>query len=293
MIILSWTCDRAGWDSSEDMRASILSSLLLITVSCSNSLETLSAAEPIHSIIPLTRAHAHNDYEHARPLFDALDRGFCSIEPDIWLVDGTLLVAHDQDKVKPDRTLQALYLDPLRERVRKNGGRVYHDGPSVTLLIDVKSDAEKTYAALREVLKDYADVLTAFRDGYIRTNAITVIISGNRALKTMATESVRYAAVDGRIEDLDSNAPSSLIPLISDNWSKVFKWDWSGAMPTDARQRLEKIVAKTHTQGHRLRFWNTPDKPEVWKVLFDAGVDLINTDNLSGLQKFLLSQPAK
>src|SRR5947207_10892473 len=252
-----------------------------------SSLSKSAAASPeTNSPPPLTRAHAHNDYEHTRPLLDALDHGFCSIEADIWLVDGKLLVAHERGKVKPDRTLQALYLDPLRERVRRNGGRLYPAGPSAILLIDVKSDAEATYAALRELLKEYADTLTVFRNGGVQTNAITVIISGNRAPKTMAAESVRYAAVDGRMEDLESNAPGSLIPLVSDNWSKVFKWHWNGALPDDVRQTLQQTVAKAHAQERRLRFWNTPDNPEVWKVLFDAGVDLINTDNLSGLQKF-------
>jgi len=276
------------------MRASILTSfLLLITTGCVSSLETLFAAEPIQSIIPLTRAHAHNDYEHARPLFDALEHGFCSIEPDIWLVDGKLLVAHDRDKARPERTLQALYLDPLRERVHRNGGRLYPAGPPAMLLIDVKSDAEKTYTALREVLKEYADMLTVFREGSVQTNAITVIISGNRAEKTMAADTIRFAAVDGRLEDLDSNAPSSLIPLVSDNWSKVFNWHWNGAMPDDVRRTLQQTAAKAHAQGRRLRFWNTPDNPEVWKVLFDTGVDLINTDDLAGLQEFLLSRSQK
>src|SRR5437870_3378437 len=114
---------------------------------------------------PLIRAHAHNDYEHGRPLFDALERGFCSIEADVWLVDGQLLVAHDRHQVKSERTLQTLYLDPLRERVRRNGGRVYANGPEIVLLVDVKSEAEKTYAALREVLKPYSDVLTTYRVG--------------------------------------------------------------------------------------------------------------------------------
>ena len=43
----------------------------------------------------LTNAHAHNDYEHTHPLADALEQGFCSIEADIHLVNGKLLVAHD------------------------------------------------------------------------------------------------------------------------------------------------------------------------------------------------------
>src|SRR5262245_8158427 len=76
-------------------------------------------------VIPLPRAHAHNYYRHSRPLLDALDHGFCSVEADVWLVDGKLLVGHDRRDLKPERTLQALYLDPLQERVRKNKGPVY------------------------------------------------------------------------------------------------------------------------------------------------------------------------
>src|SRR5690349_20625285 len=42
---------------------------------------------------PLVQVHAHNDYEHPHPLFDALAQGFCSVEADIHLVNGHLLVA--------------------------------------------------------------------------------------------------------------------------------------------------------------------------------------------------------
>src|SRR4051795_874708 len=77
---------------------------------------------------PLPQAHAHNDYEHARPLLDALDHGFCSVEADIWLMPEGLLIGHDRKDLRPNRTLQALYLDPLRERIQANGGRVYRGG---------------------------------------------------------------------------------------------------------------------------------------------------------------------
>jgi hypothetical protein len=33
-----------------------------------------------------------------------------------------------------------------------------------------------------------------------------------------------------------------------------------------------------------LRFWATPDSPAVWDELLNAGVDLINADDLRGLQ---------
>ena len=45
------------------------------------------AAEQIQEpVTPLLHAHAHNDYEHQRPLYDALDHGYCSVEADIFLV---------------------------------------------------------------------------------------------------------------------------------------------------------------------------------------------------------------
>jgi hypothetical protein len=263
---------------------------LLIRASADMLAQPSNLSRATKSPPPLVRAHAHNDYEHPRPLLDALDHGFCSIEADIYLVENKLLVAHDRDRAKPERTLQALYLDPLRERVRKHGGRVYPHGPEVVLLVDVKSEAAKTYVALRDVLQEYSDMLTAYRDGSIQTNAITVIVSGNRAPKVMAAETLRYAFIDGRLEDLEGNESKYLIPLISDNWSRIFKWRGNGPMPGEEERRLRQLVDEAHRQGRRLRFWAAPDGREAWQTLLDAGVDLINTDNLEGLQRFFLTR---
>jgi len=94
-------------------------------------------------VTPLGNVHAHNDYEHPRPLFDAMDCGICSFEADIHLVGGKLLVAHSRAAVKPDRTLQSLYLDPMKKRISENGGRLYRNGPPVWLLIDFKGDPKE------------------------------------------------------------------------------------------------------------------------------------------------------
>lgn len=236
---------------------------------------------------PLLRAHAHNDYAHARPLFDALEQGFGSVEADVWLVDGQLLVAHSAKEVKPGRTLGALYLDPLRERVRKNGGRVYRAGPTITLLIDVKSDAAPTYLALHEVLKTYADMLTTFRDGGTEAKAITVIISGNRARELMAAQRLRYAAYDGRMTDLEANDPVSFIPWISENTEKILGHKWERELTPDEHAKLKNFTVRAHAAGRKVRFWNTPDREDAWAILADMEVDLINTDNLAGLAKFL------
>ncbi|MFC1605118.1 hypothetical protein ACFL5F_08845, partial [Planctomycetota bacterium] len=113
---------------------------------CSISLSLLSYGSHITdtNVIPLSRAHAHNDYEHDRPLYDALDQGFNSVEADIFLVDDDLHVAHNRRDITSERTLRRLYLDPLRERVKQNGGRVYPNPGApgqFTLLIDIKTGA--------------------------------------------------------------------------------------------------------------------------------------------------------
>ena len=236
---------------------------------------------------PLPRAHAHNDYEHKRPLLDALDHGFCGVEADIYWTNGALLVAHDADKVDPRRTLESLYLEPLRERVKANGGRVYRDGPSLLLLIDLKTEAESTYAALRPVLQRYEDIFTRFTPTETRTGAVTVVLSGNRPVRTVSAQQERLAAIDGRLPDLSTQPSRHLVPLVSDNWTKHFKWRGEGALSPEDRATLEGLVKEAHAQSRRIRFWAAPDTPAGWKVMQEAGVDLINTDNLEGLQKFL------
>ena len=260
------------------MRYLLVSGLLLTGA-------VLSAADPK----PLLRAHAHNDYEHSRPLFDALDRGFCHIEADIYLVDGQLLVAHDRKDVKPERTLASLYLEPLQRRVRQYGGRVFRNGPSVVLLVDVKSEASPTYAALHRELTRFAEMLTSFREEKSTVGAVTIIVSGNRAPKDLLAQPVRYAAIDGRKDDLEMNTSATLVPLVSENWKKVFTWDWQGEMPATERVALQQWVQRAHAQGRKVRFWNTPDRTDAWRILSDAGVDIIGTDDLEGLQRFLLS----
>ncbi len=250
------------------------------------------AAEEQKQAIPLPQAHAHNDYEHKRPLYDALAQGFCSVEADVFLVGAELLVGHTPSDLRPERTLEKLYLAPLKERVRANGGRVYQDGPTFYLLIDVKSEAKVTYAAVDKQLARYRNMLSVTRDGKFQEGAVTVVISGNRDQDTIKLQKIRYAGIDGRPSDLDSEAPAHLLPWISANWGLLFRWKGDSPMPAAQRGKLKEFVNKAHRHGRKVRFWATPEKPEVWKELLAAKVDLINTDRLVELRRFLLENAA-
>ena len=63
-------------------------------------------------------------------------------------------------------------------------------------------------------------------------------------------------------------------------------------MPEEERTKLREFVAKAHKHGRLVRFWSTPEKEAVWKELRAARVDLINTDKLEDLKKFLLIEAA-
>jgi hypothetical protein len=236
---------------------------------------------------PLVQAHAHNDYEHRRPLLDALDKGFCSFEADVYLVGGELLVAHNRTQVQPSRTLQSLYLNPLRERAMRNQGRIFPGGPECTLLIDIKEDWKTTYPVLRHTLETYAEILTTFEGGKRTSRAILVVLSGNRSKEMFAGEKTRLAAYDGQLSDLESGEPADLIPWISANWYSQFKWRGEGEFPPLEAAKLAGIVTKAHAQGRRVRFWGGPDQKDFWSVLRNHKVDLINTDDLGGLALFL------
>ena len=242
--------------------------------------------------IQILPAHSHNDYEHERPLFDALDCNFKSIEADVYTVGDSLFVAHDFNKIKPGRTLRNLYLEPLKKEIIKNNGSVYGNCEEIILFIDIKDDGLKTYQNLHRILTEYKSHLTSFAHDKKNQRSIMVVVSGNRPFEFMQSQTIRYAGFDGRFENLDSGISPNLMPVVSDNWAKYFSWDGSGKMPSEEKIKLNNYAEKAKNQGYILRFWNTPNRtPDqrkaVWTELKNAGVGLIGADELKELQEFL------
>jgi hypothetical protein len=278
---------------------SLLAECVLLTQAVTAQDRT-RAAEPARAATQapaLAHAHSHNDYEQARPLLDALDNGFTSIEADVWLVNDRLLIGHTFFQLRADTTFESEYLEPLARRIGAHAGRVYDDwSHSVQLLVDVKTDAEATYRALERALGEHRSMLTRFVDGRTEEGAVTVVVSGNRATHLMEQQRERFAGYDGRPQDLSAPVAASLMPLVSERWDKLFHWQGQGSMPSGERARLRELVTSAHAHGQRVRFWATPDdtseRDAVWSELLGAGVDYVNTDDLPALRGWFARRAA-
>lgn len=236
---------------------------------------------------PIPFAHAHNDYEHARPLEDALSHGFVSVEADIWLVDGALLVAHEREDVKPERTLESLYLDPLQARVKQGSGKVIDQTEPFYLMIDFKSDGPQTLAALQPVLAKYSEMLTHFKGDKTERRAVTIVLSGDRPAPNWWEQPERLFALDGRPEDLERNTLGpAYIPWISDNYFNHFAWLGYGDCPAKESEKRKQFTQAAHAQGRIVRFWAAPGTEELWSNFRTTGVDLLNADDLARFEEW-------
>ncbi|MFO0597857.1 MAG: hypothetical protein U0228_21325 [Myxococcaceae bacterium] len=238
---------------------------------------------------PPSLKHAHNDYEHTRPLLDALDQKFESVEADIWL-DGNgneIGVSHNGAPFKG--TLKGLYLDPIADRVAMNGGSVYGDGKTFYLWLDIKDGSTILQDLLVTQLSGYA-FLTRFDDtGIAQQGAVTVLLTGDDKAKkalvdrpaprTYARDSNDYSVNDG---PADGKWVSYAV-----NYFAVMQWDGTDPIPAAQQKQLENLVNGAHAKGRSVRIWSNPDSAPYWKAAKAAHVDFINTDKLADLASSL------
>ena len=235
---------------------------------------------------PLANAHSHNDYKQKHPLTDALNNGFLSIEADVFLIKGQLIVSHVHPFFKKG-TLEELYLKPLSDTIKRNGSIYKGDSRSLILLVELKSASSPAYKVLDDLLFKYRNIVTRYENGKLSQRPITVIITGNKPYADLQKQSTRYAFIDQNFLMMNDSISKSVCPLASTKYSNVLRWKGKGKIPKDEEQKLKDLVTLAHAQGKKVRLWASPENKNVWQALLDNGVDLINTNELEDLKKFL------
>lgn len=236
------------------------------------------------------QAFSHNDYLHQRPLIDALVHGFVNIEADVFLFNGKLVVTHYFPFFKGDATIERLYLDPLYHLfLNKSIPRNPLGNKPLILMVDIKSFSESTYIAIQKSLYPYRKMLTSYDSGIITERAVTVVISGNKPHQLMAKKSHRLAFIDHDLEDIEECRLDSTVSLMaSAKYSHVISWQGEGAMTAEEEKRIRRLIQKAHNMGFKVRLWASPEREIVWSKLLSCGVDMISTDSLFRLQKYLI-----
>ncbi|KKY22208.1 putative alkaline phosphatase [Diplodia seriata] len=267
--------------------------------------------------------HSHNDYWRDVPFYSGLSYGAVSTEADVWLINGTLYVGHEESALTHARTLSALYISPILDTLRrqnpstpfvqaptKNGVFDTVAGQTLYLWIDLKTDADSTFPAAHAALEPLraAGYLTTYfpANATLVAGPVTVIGTGNTRLSDVLNQTsssssdddanaARDFFLDAPLADLpDDITGPEISPVASTDFAAVFGDVGSAAVPALNETQLATLreqVAAARDRGIAARYWDAPAWPvgtrnAVWRTLLDEGVALLNVDDLEGASGF-------
>ena len=234
-------------------------------------------------VTPLHNAHAHNDYLHVHPLYDALRNGFTSVEADIFIINGELYVSHEMPVPSDSILLSREYLDPLQKLLQTNHGTIYKNDTGIFyLMIDVKNSPEETYDTLRKQI--------LARPEFINNTHFQIYLTGRDDLHFVLSDSNHFVAIDGKPDDLGKKYSSKQMPVVSESLKKISGWNGKDSLSQIEKLRISQFIVQVHADGKKCRLWEAPDNRSTWIFLMNYGVDFINTDKLDEFSAFMKEQ---
>jgi alkaline phosphatase len=222
-------------------------------------------------------AHSHNDYKNNIPFYRAYEKGFGSIEADVYAVNGQLMVAHDKKEISAKRSLKILYIDPLIEKLNRDPQR------HLRLLIEIKEDYK---AILPLVISELKPLEKYFAyDGH--PGRLSIVMTGAVPPAAVMPNYPDWISFD--VDHLDGFTPAQWkkIGLVSFPLSKYVHWNGKGVFNADEIKRIKGGIDSVHHAGKKVRFYETPDTKSSWLAMLRLGVDVIGTDDIEGLGNFL------
>ena len=231
------------------------------------------------AILPLTLAaqqpvilHSHNDYVRTAPFWEAYSQHCGSIEADVHWYEDQLLVGHDVKDLTPARTFDAMYVQPIVQVVRANGGRAWSDRPDrLILMVELKSDTEPELSQVIDLLGKYPDVFCG--------DAVQLVITGNTPAPENFDSYPHWVFFDGDIRENYTPAQLARVGMVSNSF-RMFakKWNGKGRMLDGELDAVNAAIDKVHSWGKPIRFWEAPEGTTAYFTFWKLGVDIINTD---------------
>ncbi|CCE88881.1 Piso0_001671 [Millerozyma farinosa CBS 7064] len=288
--------------------------------------EDVRTSEALTRDITVKPLHSHNDYWRKEPLFDALRAGCQSVEADVWYFEkeykvertetrstrgqgpggrhpdfkfsrGEVYVGHNQIYLKPQDTLNNLYLDPLFDLlsyanptyVQRDGkvedswheskNSVFYNSPETPLYfwLDIKTDPRATYNALKPHLKRFKDAgYLAYFDRasnkYV-PGPVIVTLSGNIPWDEIENEEQSYVFVDAPLvqfrsgskrKDLEKYkrlsvvASGSLRDMLGD---ESYEKSAREGLSAEQESVVKSYLDTAHSYGLKTRIWEGVNWP--------------------------------
>jgi len=240
------------------------------------------------SLLP---AYSHNDYHRTRPLEAALALGYQGVEVDLHFARGRLLIGHDLEETRPERTFEAIYLDLLEKRIERCG-EILPNGRPFRLFVDLKTKGMPGYRALRAALASRAPLFTTLRGELESPGPVTVVLVGwSPPLDTLRAEEIRYVgvhrAITGAAMD-DAAPPAHLVRMASLDASRLPSWSGEGRAPSAWREAFGRLRAAAAGAPERItRVHHLRVNARIYAYALSQGVNLIGTEALDESRRAL------
>lgn len=274
---------------------------------------TPSRAALLRNVAPVP-VHSHNDYWRAIPLYEALGSGCISVEADVWLSDNDLFVGHVKKALRSERTLKAMYLDPITSLIKQANSNttsadlqgIFSLDPSQTLvlLIDHKSLGSPTYAALYSQLQELRDLdwLTFWNGTHRVERPLTVVASGNAPFSSViANETYRDiffdAPLDRLVQSADEagNGTAGYVYNPTNSWYASTKLDRAigkihpNTIKVAQIDTIGQQIEEASQRGLISRYWDTPAKSidfrnNLWDIFLAKNIGILNIDDMAAVR---------
>lgn len=231
------------------------------------------------ALLPLTLAaqrpvilHSHNDYVRTAPFWEAYSQHCGSIEADVFWHEDQLLVGHNVEDLTPERSFDAMYVQPIVQVVRANGGKAWRNSPDrLILMVELKSDTEPELSEVIDLLGKYPDVFCG--------DAVQLVITGNTPAPANFDSYPHWVYFDGDIRENYTPAQLARVGMVSNSF-RMFakKWNGKGRMLDPELDAVNAAIAKVHAWDKPIRFWEAPEGTTAYFTFWKLGVDIINTD---------------
>jgi alkaline phosphatase len=150
-------------------------------------------------------------------------------------------------------------------------------------MIDLKSEGITTLRQLVLELKKYPKLTT--------TPTLQITVSGSMPEPARWKEFPAFIHFDGRPGMAYTPEQLNRVSLISTGFTDITKWNGKGILTEADRAKIEAIIKEAHDKGKKVRFWATPDFANAWLGFMELKVDILNTDHVTELNKFITDLP--